>query len=136
MPLLVALVLTLILVGTALSAAASTSYKGKIKGAGKLSFRTTATSVVRFKASASPLCVSLAAGSSMVKVYLVRLQSPTKLKNGRFTINFHGPSSTYITVTGKVKGKNASGRINLHYTLTNGTVIYACQQKATWTAKA
>ena len=134
-PLLVALVLTLILVGTALSAAASTSYKGKIKGAGKLSFRTTATSVVGFKASASPLCVSLAAGSSMVKVYLVRLQSPTKLKNGRFTINFHGPSSTYITVTGKVKGKNASGRINLHYTLTNGTVIYACQQKATWTAK-
>jgi len=134
-PLLVALVLTLILVGTALSAAASTSYKGKIKGAGKLSFRTTATSVVGFKASASPLCVSLAAGSSMVKVYLVRLQSPKKLKNGRFTINFHGPSSTYITVTGKVKGKNASGRINLHYTLTNGTVIYACQQKATWTAK-
>ena len=118
-----------------MSAAASTSYKGKIKGAGKLSFRTTATSVVGFKASASPLCVSLAAGSSMVKVYLVRLQSPTKLKNGRFTINFHGPSSTYITVTGKVKGKNASGRINLHYTLTNGTVIYACQQKATWTAK-
>jgi hypothetical protein len=129
----VALVLTLILVGTALSAAASTSYKGKIKGAGKLSFRTTATSVVGFKASASPLCVSVA--GSMVKVYLVRLQSPTKLKNGRFTINFHGPSSTYITVTGKVKGKTASGRINLHYTLTNGTVIYACQQKATWTAK-
>jgi hypothetical protein len=63
------------------------------------------------------------------------VQSPTKLKNGRFTITFKGPSSTYITVTGRVKGKSASGRINIHYTLTNGMVIYACQQKTTWTAK-
>ncbi len=134
--LLVALVLTLAVVGTAISASASTSYKGKVKGGGALSFRTTATSVVGFKASTSPVCVSVAAASSMVKIYFVRLQSPTPLKKGHFTINFHGPSSTYITVTGTVKGKSASGRINLHYTLTNGTVIYACQQKATWTAKA
>lgn len=129
------LVLALAVVGTALSASASTSYKGKVKGGGALSFRTTATSVVGFKASTSPVCVSLAAAGSMVKIYFVRLQSPTKLKNGHFTINFHGPSSTYITVTGTVKGKSASGRINLHYTLTSGAVIYACQQKATWTAK-
>ena len=135
-PLLVALVLALILVGVALSASASTSYKGKVKGGGALSFRTTATSVVGFKASTSPVCVSVAAGSSMVKIYFVRLQSPKPLKNGRFTINYHGPSSTYITVTGTVKGKSASGRINLHYTLTSGMTIYACQQKATWTAKA
>lgn len=135
-PLLVALVLALILVGVALPASASTSYKGKVKGGGALSFRTTATSVVGFKASTSPVCVSVAAGSSMVKIYFVRLQSPKPLKNGRFTINYHGPSSTYITVTGTVKGKSASGRINLHYTLTSGMTIYACQQKATWTAKA
>jgi hypothetical protein len=63
------------------------------------------------------------------------VQSPTKLKNGRFTITFKGPSSTYITVTGRVEGKSASGRINIHYTLINGMVIYACQQKTTWTAK-
>jgi hypothetical protein len=129
------LALALAVVGTAVSASESTSYKGKVKGGGALSFRTTATSVVGFKASTSPLCISVAAASSMVKIYFVRLQSPTPLKNGHFTINFHGPSSTYITVTGTVKGKSASGRINLHYTLTNGTVIYACQQKATWTAK-
>jgi hypothetical protein len=134
-PLLVAPVLALILVGAALSAAASTGYKGKIKGGGPLSFRTTATKVVGFKASASAVCTS-ASGGSMLKIYLVRLQSPTKLKkNGRFTINFHGPSSTYITVTGRVKGKKASGRINLHYTLLNGPALYACQQKASWTAK-
>ena len=134
--LLVALVLALILVGVALPASASTSYKGKVKGGGALSFRTTATSVVGFKASTSPVCVSVAAGSSMVKIYFVRLQSPKPLKNGRFTINYHGHSSTYITVTGTVKGKSASGRINLHYTLTSGMTIYACQQKATWTEKA
>ena len=133
--LLVALVLALAVAGSALSASTSTSYKGKVKGGGALSFRTTATSVVGFKASASPLCISVAAASSMVKIYFVRLQSPKPLKNGHFTINFHGPSSTYITVTGTVKGKSASGRINLHYTLTSGTTIYACQQKATWTAK-
>lgn len=134
-PLLVALVLALILVGVALPASASTSYEGKVKGGGALSFRTTATSVVGFKASTSPVCVSVAAGSSMVKIYFVRLQSPKPLKNGRFTINYHGPSSTYITVTGTVKGKSASGSINLHYTLTSGMTIYACQQKAAWTAK-
>ena len=49
-PLLVALVLALILVGVALPASASTSYKGKVKAGGTLSFRTTATSVVSFKA--------------------------------------------------------------------------------------
>ena len=133
--LLVALALALAVVGTAISASTSTSYKGKVKGGGALSFRTTATSVVGFKASTSPLCISVAAASSMVKIYFVRLQTPKPLKNGHFTINYHGPFSTYITVTGTVKGKSASGRINLHYTLTNGTVIYACQQKATWTAK-
>jgi hypothetical protein len=133
--LLVALVLALTLVGAALSASASTSYKGQFKGGGKLSFRTTATSVVGFKGSASPLCISVATGSSILKVYPVLLQSPTKLKSGRFTINFKGPSSTYITVTGKVTGSSASGRINIHYTLTSGTTIYACQQKTTWTAK-
>lgn len=132
---LVALVLALAAVGAAVAASASTSYKGTVKGGGALSFRTTPTSVVGFKASTSPVCLSVAAGSSTVKIYFVRLQSPTPLKNGRFTINYHGPSSTYITVTGTVKGKSASGRINLHYTLTSGTVIYACQQKATWAAK-
>ncbi|HEY4975878.1 MAG TPA: hypothetical protein VII05_00825 [Gaiellaceae bacterium] len=133
--LLVALALALAVVGTAISASTSTSYKGQVKGGGALSFRTTTTSVVGFKASTSPVCISVAAASSSVKIYFVRLQSPKPLKNGHFTINYHGPSSTYITVTGTTKGNSASGRINLHYTLTSGTTIYACQQKATWTAK-
>jgi hypothetical protein len=133
--LLVALALALALVGTALSASSGAKYRGKVKGGGALSFRTTATKVIGFKASTSPLCISVAAASSMVKVYLIRGLPSAKLKNGHFKINYHGPFSTYITVTGKIKGKKASGRINFHYTLTNGTVIYACQQKATWKAK-
>lgn len=134
--LLLALVLTLAFVGAGLSASTATRYKGKVKGGGALSFRTTTRSVTGWKASTSPLCVALAAGSSMVKVYLIRGLPAAKLKaNGAFKINYHGPFSTYITVAGKVKGKKASGRINLHYTLTQGTVVYACQQKATWTAK-
>jgi len=130
-----ALVLALAVVGTALSASTGAGYRGKVKSGGRLSFRTTATKVVGFKASVSPLCVSLAAGSSMLKVYLVRLQTPKKLKNGHFKITFHGASSTFITVTGTIKGKSASGRIDVHYTLTSGTVIYACSQKTTWTAR-
>ena len=130
---LVALLLALAVVATA--SAAGTPYKGKVKSGGQLSFRTTATSVVGFKASVSPVCISVAAGSSMVKIYFVRLQSPTPLKNGHFKINYHGQSSTYITVTGAVTGASASGNINVHYTLTNGMVIYACQFKGPWTAK-
>jgi hypothetical protein len=130
-----ALVLALAVVGTAISASTSTSYKGQVKGGGALSFRTTATSVVGFKASTSPLCVSVAAGSSVLKVYPVLLQAPKKMTNGHFTITFKGSSSTFITVTGTVKAKSAGGKIDVRYTTTIGTNIYACSQKTTWTAK-
>jgi hypothetical protein len=133
--LLVALVLALAVVGTAVSASASTSYRGKVKSGGRLSFRTTATKVVGFKASVSPLCISVAAAKSILKVYPVLLQAPTKLKKGHFKINFKGSGSTFITVTGTVKAKSASGRIHVHYTTTIGMDIYGCQQNTTWTAK-
>jgi hypothetical protein len=132
---IVVLVLALALAGGVLAASSATKYKGMVKGGGQLSFQATPTQVTGFKASTSPVCVSVAAASSMVKVYLIRGLPSAKLTNGHFTINYHGPFSTYITVTGTVKGNSASGRINLHYTLTQGTVIYACQQKAAWTAK-
>ncbi len=128
-------VLALAVAGAAISASMSTSYRGTVKSGGKLSFRTTATSLVGFKASVSPLCVSVASGSSVIKVYPVLLQSPTKLTKGHFKITFQGSSSTFITVTGSVKAKSASGRINVRYTTTIGTAIYACSSKTTWTAK-
>ncbi|MGA9762745.1 MAG: hypothetical protein WBQ14_10000 [Gaiellaceae bacterium] len=133
--LLAVLVLALVVAGAAVSASVSTSYRGTVKSGGKLSFRTTATSVVGFKASVSPLCVSVASSSSILKVYPVLLQSPKKLTKGHFTITFKGSSSTFITVTGTVKPSSASGRINVRYTTTIGTNIYACSSKTTWTAK-
>jgi len=129
------LVLALVVVGTAVSANASTSYRGNVKSGGKLSFHTTATSVVGFKTSVSALCVSVASGGSVLKVYPVLLQSPTKLASGRFKITFKGSSSTFITVTGSVKATSASGNINVRYTTTIGMDIYACSSKTTWTAK-
>jgi hypothetical protein len=127
----IALVLALVLAASAL--AAGGRYKGKVKSGGALSFRTTATSVVGFKASVSPVCTSVA--GSMVKIYLIRGLPKGSLKNGHFTIKYHVPAfSTYVTVTGKVGSSSASGRINVHYTLLNGTVIYACQFKGPWSA--
>ena len=133
--LLVALVLALTVIGAAVSASASTSYKGKVKAGGTLSFRTTATSVVGFKASPTVLCISLAPASSFIEVHYLPLQTKTPLKSGHFKITYKGAFSTYVTVTGTVKGASASGKLDVRYTRTSGTTIYACSCKSTWTAK-
>lgn len=130
---LAVLVLALAVVGAA--SAAGSLYKGKVKAGGTLSFRATATSVVGFKASPTVPCISVATGSSILEVHYLPLQTKTPLKNGHFTITYKGPSSTHVTVTGTVKGTSASGTLNLGYTKTSGTTIYACQCKTTWTAK-
>jgi hypothetical protein len=130
---LAVLVLALAVVGTA--SAAGSLYKGKVKAGGKLSFRTTATSVVGFKASPTVLCISVATGSSILEVHYLPLQTKKPLKNGHFKITYKGPFSTYVTVTGTVKGASASGKLDLRYTKTSGTTIYACSCKSTWTAR-
>jgi hypothetical protein len=129
-----ALALALVMVGSALSASASSIYKGKVRSGGALRFQATATKVSGFQASVSPVCTSINA-SPMVKVYLIRGLPSAALRNGNFTIKWHGPSSTYITVTGKIRGSSASGSINIHYTLLGGgAALYACQFKGPWTA--
>lgn len=133
--LLVALVLALTVIGAAVSASASTSYKGKVKAGGTLSFRTTATSVVGFKAWPTVLCISVAPASSLLEVHYLPLQTKTPLKSGHFKITYKGAFSTYVTVTGTVKGASASGKLDVRYTRTSGTTIYACSCKSTWTAK-
>ncbi len=139
--LIATLVLALAVVGTAVSASASTSYSGKAKSGGKLTFHTTATKVIGFKTSVSALCVSVSSGASHLYVYPVLLQAPSKLTNGRFKITFSGESSTHITVTGKVSGSSASGKIDVRYSKTLGTTstglldIGACSAKTTWTAR-
>ena len=127
------LVLALAVIGTA--SAAGSLYKGKVKAGGKLSFRTTATSVVGFKAWPTVLCTSAAPPSSFIEVHYLPLQTKKPLKNGYFKITFKGSFSTHGWVTGTVKRASASGKLNLWYTRTRGTTIYACRCVSTWTAK-
>ncbi len=136
------LALALLVVGAAGSATAATSYKGKTKQKLPISFRTTATSAVGFKTTVRSLCIAAATSRSVLEFYPVLLQKPTKLTNGRFTINFKGKSSTFITVKGKVNGASASGSIDVRYTKSIGMTstglleIAACSAKTTWTAKS
>ena len=135
-----ALSLSLAVAGAA-SVSVGVHYSGKAKNGGKLSFRTTSTSVVGFKTSVNALCVSVAGAMSKLYVYPVLLQSPTRLKKGHFTITFKGSSSTRIIVTGIVKEKSASGNITVNYSKTLGVTstgllaIGSCSAKTTWTAK-
>lgn len=136
--------LAVLLCGLAAPAAAATvDYKGKTaQGQGsKVTFSATAKKVKGFKTSASVLCVSAVTSKSLVEAYPVLLQSPTPLKKGKFTIVFTGPSSTTITVKGKLSGNKASGSLDIKYTKTLGYTsgglldIGACSANTTWTAK-
>ena len=135
------LVLALALVGTAVAASMSTTYKGTTKQKIKVTLRATATKAVSFKASPNVLCGSAVTGNSKLVLYAVSLKTPSKIKNGRFTMTFKGESSTTISVTGRIQGSSASGKLNIKFSKTIGTTstglldIAACQLKTTWTAK-
>jgi len=111
--LLATLLPALAVVGSAVSASASTTYKGKTKQKVKVTLRTTATKAAVFKASPNVLCASAVTANSMLVLYAVSLKTPSKLKNGRFTMTFKGKSSTTITVIGRIKGKSASGKLKI-----------------------
>ena len=138
---LVALVLVLAVVGAAVSATASTLYRGKTKQGPAVSFRTTATSVVGFKTSVSVPCSSVTTGSRVTDVRPVSMpKSP--LTNGHFKITFKNPSNALvIVVKGTVTGASASGFVDVRYTKIIGTTstglmdIAGCYAKTTWTAK-
>jgi hypothetical protein len=137
----VALLVALTLVGGAFSASSSASYKGKTKQKVKVTLRATATKALSFKASPNILCASVVTGNSKLVLYAVSLKTPSKLKNGRFTMTFKGESSTTITASGRITGNSASGKLNVKFSKTIGMTstglldIAACQLKTTWTAK-
>jgi hypothetical protein len=139
--LLVTLVLTLAVAGTAVSAASGTRYRGKTKQGPKVTFRTTATKVVGFKTSVSALCVSAASGRSVTDIRPVSLpKSP--LKNRRFKITFKIPTIALVAkAKGTVKGNSASGTLDVRYTKIIGSTpsglqdVAACFVKTTWKAK-
>jgi hypothetical protein len=137
----VALALVLAVVGAALSATASTQYRGKTKQGPKVSFHTTATSVVGFKTSVSVPCSSATTGNRLTDIRPVSLpKSP--LKNGRFKITFKIPTNALVIIAkGTAKGGSASGFVDVRYTKIIGTTstglmdIAGCYAKTTWTAK-
>lgn len=136
-----ALVLALVVAGAAVSASAGARYQGKTKQGPKVTFRTTATKVAGFKTSASTLCISAASAKTFSDIRLVNLPS-APLKKGHFKITFKIPTiSLIITATGTVKGKSASGKLDVIYNKIRGLTpgglqdIYACFTKTTWKAK-
>lgn len=112
------------LAATAVASAATTSrYEGKVKGAGPVSFRLNGTSVARFRASVSVTCVSSSGGRS--EAYLLAVDKSAKLdRHGAFTLTYKqdkrpgGPFPLYkinATVKGKVGNKAASGTVTVTY---------------------
>ncbi|MGZ4411530.1 MAG: hypothetical protein ACXVY8_05290 [Gaiellaceae bacterium] len=136
-----AVLLALAVVGAA-SAATSGRYQGKTKQGVKLSFRATPTSVVGFNTSVSALCVSAVSGRSVLEIYPVLRQPAGRIAaNGSFQLHFKGQSSTFIDISGRLRGSSASGRLDVRYTKTLGTTssglldIGACSTHTIWTAR-
>lgn len=124
------------------AAAGGTHFKGKTAQGPKVTFQVKPKSLSGFKTSASVLCVSVVTGRSVMDIYPVLLQSPTKVKKGKFSILFTGENGLNVTVKGKVTGDTARGSLKVRYNKTIGSTstgllgIAACLADTTWTAKA
>lgn len=124
------------------AAAGGTHFKGKTDQGPKVTFQVKPKSLSGFKTSASVLCVSVVTGRSVMNIYPVLLQSPTKVKKGKFSILFTGENGLNATVKGKVTGDTARGSLKVRYNKTIGSTstglldIAACLADTTWTAKA
>ena len=128
--------------GVAAPASAGPShFKGKTAQKSAVTFTASSKKVSGFKTSLWVLCVSVVTGSSEGEVYPILLQSPTRLKKGKFTMLFTGENGTNITVKGKVTGDTAKGSLAvgydkiIGYTSTGLLDIAACVADTTWTAK-
>jgi hypothetical protein len=124
------------------AAAGGTHFKGKTEQGPKVTFTVKPKSVSGFKTSASVLCVSVVTGRSVMDIYPVLLQSPVKVKKGKFTIHLTGDDGLDVTANGKVTGDHAKGSLKIRYNKVIGSTstglldIAACLADTTWTAKA
>lgn len=133
----------------ALAPAATTGpYKGKVKGAGPVTFKVSGGKVRNFRASMSVTCVSSSGGRS--ESYLLKPGKAAKLrKNGGFTLKYSkdkqegGPFPLYkieATVNGQVRANSASGTVKVTYYknqfIGGQIVLISCASgKANWNAK-
>ncbi len=111
-------------------------YKGKTSNGLPVTFRVQSGKVRNFRATVHALCISVSTGSSYLDPVLHMITPPPmKLaRNGSFSGQYSGPSSTRAKADGRVGGKSASGHYRISYTVTRGLTIYACQERGTWKA--
>ena len=123
---------------------APSTFKGKTNNGLPVTFKITSGKVHNFSATVHALCVSvLSPGTSHLDPVL-HLITPPPIKlasGGKFSADYKiKTNSTHAKVDGKVSGKKASGHYTLAYNKTDGAtsfgvlIIYACQEKGTWTA--
>lgn len=128
--------LAALVLGSAVSASTGGRYKGKTKQGLSVAFRVSGSSLTGFVLSGSAICIS--ASKSATEIYPVKAPKAGKLSaGGGFTISYV-KNTTHATITGKVSGSSASGRINLHYTkLWQAPTLETatCWVKTTWSAR-
>lgn len=143
---------------SAIAVAGTQSYRGKVKGAGAVSFQLRAGKVGRFRASMTVSCVSATSGFARTEVYVIAPSGSAKLdRNGRFKFKVHLPKQQFVDakgkviatlysvraeVTGKVTGRNAEGTAKVTYNRNRlaglAIVVVACtsgKPPIKWTAR-
>jgi hypothetical protein len=140
--------------------AAAPTYKGKVKGAGAITFQVSGGAVRHLNASVDVLCTSAVGPKSHIDIYYVTPAKAARVKrDGTFTASVtlkeqplfaHGKRvdtlyTVKASVTGKIRGGAASGSTHVTYNKnwfvvdpTTGYLeltIAACQAKTTWSAK-
>ncbi len=118
------------------------AYRGENGQGTSVSVRVSPSRASHFSTSVGVLCVSVTTGRSLREIYPVVFKSGVERKGNTFTFLYDGPSSTLVTVTGRVKGSKVSGSVKVQYNKTLGMTstgvldIGACSAKKTWAAKA
>lgn len=145
--------------GAVIAASPTQDYKGKVKGAGPVSFQLRQGKVKRFQASMTVSCVSaVAPGLAKTQTYVIAPAGSARVdRKGGFTLKVDLPKQQFADETGKViatlysvkanvkgklSGRNALGTAKVSYNrnqLSGSTiVIVACTSGKTpikWTAK-
>lgn len=144
--------------GAVIAAAATQGYKGKVKGAGPVSFQLRDGKVKRFQASMTVSCVSVAAGLAKTEVYVIAPAGSAKLdRKGKFKLKVDLPKQQFVDekgnviatlysvkadVNGKLSGRKAEGTAKVTYNrnqMSGSTfVVVSCTSGKTpiqWTAK-
>ncbi|MGD0166764.1 MAG: hypothetical protein ABSC51_05665 [Gaiellaceae bacterium] len=132
-----AFLIAALVLASAVAASGGGLYKGKSKQGLPVSFRVSGTAVKSFSLTGNAICIS--ASKSANESYVLRSAKTGKLSGrGAFTISYV-KNTTHVKITGKVSGKSASGRVELHYTklwqVSGQLQPVTCWINTNWTVK-